>query len=128
MRYRDSSTGRFVSASTYHRSRSHGGTRYKKIRSVPSPAPKKKTEIIMHMVHGRVNTRERRGGPVRSFARDILIPAPRGTSQKELMQIAQETVIEKMDNATRAIIFNPKAAKITVTEGPKTRARRAQLR
>lgn len=31
MHYRDTRTGRFVSAATWKRSRSHGGTRYKRV-------------------------------------------------------------------------------------------------
>lgn len=31
MKYRDTKTGKFVSASTWRRSRAHGGTRYKRV-------------------------------------------------------------------------------------------------
>ena len=31
MRYRDTKTGKFVSAATWRRSRSHGGTRYRRV-------------------------------------------------------------------------------------------------
>lgn len=40
VRFRDSRTGRFVSKSTYNRSRAQGGTRYKKTRITKRPKPK----------------------------------------------------------------------------------------
>lgn len=34
MKYRDTKTGKFVSASTWRRSRAHGGHRYKRVRQI----------------------------------------------------------------------------------------------
>lgn len=38
VRHRDTETGRFVSATKWRQSRSHGGTRYKRV-SIPVPHP-----------------------------------------------------------------------------------------
>lgn len=43
MRYRDTKTGKFVSASTWRRSRARGGKRYKRVRrSVVKSTPKRR--------------------------------------------------------------------------------------
>lgn len=36
MKYRDTKTGRYVNKTTWRRSRSHGGTRYKRVRPKPT--------------------------------------------------------------------------------------------
>ncbi len=41
MKYRDTKTGRFVSAATWRRSRTHGGTRYRRLRQTVSKRTKK---------------------------------------------------------------------------------------
>lgn len=68
----------------------------------------------------------RRKGRSRPFSRDLLIPAPRGTSLRGLFAIAENTV--KPSERYAVDWYHVKGRKITVAEGPPTRAKKAKLR
>jgi hypothetical protein len=80
--------------------------------------------LIQHLVTVTVKTR--RNGRVRQFSRDLLIPAPKGTSVRGLFAIAENTVKAKERYAVDW--YHTKGRKITVAEGPPTRAKKAKLR
>jgi hypothetical protein len=89
---------------------------------------KQKSEIIDHLVTVDIKTREKRAGTWRdrSFKRDIIIPAQRGTNREELLAVARRTLPASELYAYRWTKL--KGTKITVAEGPRTRARKARLR
>jgi hypothetical protein len=88
----------------------------------------RKSENIDHLVSVEIKTRERKNGRNRdhSFKRDIVVPAPPGTSQRVLLEIANRTLPRNEQYAIRWT--RVKGAKITVAEGPRSRARKAKLR
>lgn len=90
--------------------------------------PRKKPQKINHILTVQVKSPRKRNGRSTSqtFKRDIVIPAPRGTSLSKLMDIARKTLTGKERYA--ADWFDVKGRKITVAEGPRTRARKATLR
>jgi hypothetical protein len=141
--YIDKKTGKRVSELKWKRSKRQGGTRYvrrnvngktaaKSDKSRPEKATEKKTQtqIVSHIVtitvrSSRRNSRTGRS-ELKSFRRDITVPAPRGAKVKELLSIAKDTLPKKEQYAvdwTKA-----KGRKITVVEGPETKSRKAHLR
>lgn len=54
--------------------------------------------------------------------RDILIPAPRGTSKRDLMKIARKTLPKSEQYVLKL------TGRTRIAEGPRTRARKAHLR
>jgi hypothetical protein len=100
-----------------------GWQRRKAIKGKGPPGRPPKDQI-MHLVTLKFSTRAARGEPLRDFKRDLLIPAPRGASFKELKQIAEFSLppdaLPLLQHFTRS--------KVTIAEGPKTRAIKAKER
>lgn len=80
----------------------------------------------MHMMTVEKSYKKRgpRGGRRQPWTvkRDILIPAPRGTSKRDLLKIARKTLPKSEQYALKL------KTKTRVAEGPKTRAKKAKLR
>lgn len=100
-----------------NRKRSKGVSRRIQGRQKPQQADRK---VIQYLVS--LDLKPSRG---RSYGkRDFLVPATRGASFTRLKQIAQET----LTGPERQLLQFFKKDNVTISEGPPTRARKAQLR
>lgn len=101
--------------------------RHGKIRPIRKRVPRRASrrtdrdsENIGHLVS--INLKPGRG---KSYGkRDFIVPAPRGASFTTLKKIAQET----LTGPERQLLQFFKKDNVTISEGPPTRARKAQLR
>ena len=143
MPYRDKKTGHFVSKATWTRSKARGGVRFvresssvtakgtgrrqAKSRQLAKRLPKK-PPVVDHIITVKIKTRERRKGRerTREFSRDIVIPAPEGATQKQLVAIAKKYL--PPDERYVLDWMKQEKRKIIVAEGPITRRRKAVLR
>jgi hypothetical protein len=101
------------------RSRKPGKTLVRNRTTVPRDA-KDSGNIFSHLVS--LDLKPSRG---KSYGkRDFIIPAPRGASFTTLRKIAQET----LTGPERQLLQFFRKENVTISEGPSTRARKAQLR
>lgn len=149
--YIDRKTGKRVAASKWVRSKRQGGTRYvrritkqtpaksnkgtkEKRTQTPEKTPKKAAAKdsgnIQHILTVAVASprRSSRTGRMvnRQFKRDIVIPGPRGATQKQLIKIARDT-LPAGEQYVVGWLKQP-GKKITIAEGPRSSAKKAKLR
>jgi hypothetical protein len=84
----------------------------------PGRPPKQNVDFLVRI---KFETRERRTGRMRQFSRDIVVPAPPGSSLRDLKRIARET----LPATVPPLLKHMKADNVEIVEGPRTRRKRA---
>jgi hypothetical protein len=130
--YRDLRTGRFAKKSSWKRSRSRGGTRFKRVaiaerkrqRYERGPRPAKPTaQIIDWLVSFEYASKKRRRG----FEADVIVPALSSTPESRILKMAKEFLEKEFGRVLSweqidfTIARGPKSSKKSIAQGIRLR-------